>query len=199
VAGWRGISAAAKSIEGLLNAHFALDPPIVGRNAKAILARTDDFQTGTGQSLIVAPTPTISIFLYRIDFNKTMRAAWSAVGSQDGRMHLPLDLHLLLTAWADNAEHEYQILGAAMQILEATPILSGPRLDPAGDWATNDAIQVLLDDMSTETLVQTFDALAADFRLSVPYVARVVRIDADTPRSPDVTTVVTGLAPSTTP
>ena len=105
--------------------------------------------------------PMLSIFLYRVDFNKAMRAGWSGVGSLDGRSHLPLDLHFLLTAWAANAEFELRILGRAMQCLETYPSLSGPLL--AGpSWATGDSVQVVLEEISTEAVMRTFDSLPYD-------------------------------------
>jgi hypothetical protein len=126
----------------------------------------------------------LSIFLYRVDFNKSMRAAWSAVGAADGKGHLALDLHFLLTPWADNAEHEHLILGRAMQAIEDTPVLSGPLLyAPATglpDEPTptpTEAVQIVLEEISTEALMRTFDSLPTDYRLTVPYIARIVRID----------------------
>mgnify|MGYP000914636632 FL=1 len=38
-------------------------------------------------------------------------------------------------------------------------------------------MQLLLEEISTEALMRTFDSLPSDYRLSVPYLARVVRID----------------------
>jgi hypothetical protein len=193
MAGFKGLSAVGTSIERTLNACFSKSEPIEGKTTKAILVQTEDFETGTGAAGAIT-RPSVSVFLYRIESNKTMRAAWSAVGSLEGTLHLPLDLHFLITAWAGNAEHEYQILGRVMQCLEARPILSGPLLDPAGGWAANEAIQVVLEDMTTEALMRTFDSLATHFRLSVPYLARVVRIDGDGLAAPTVVTAVTGMA-----
>lgn len=195
--GFAAVAAAGKSLERVLNAKFAEDPSLealLGRPARAVLVRTDDLDPANQSTVI--QRPGLSLFLYRVDFNKTMRAAWSAVGYHDGRSHLPLDLHFLLTAWADNAEFEHAILGRALQILDSLPILSGPLLQPAGDWSAGDAIQVVLEEISTEAVMRTFDSLPVDYRLSVPYIARVVRVDgreaAD--RRP-VTTAVTGMVP----
>jgi hypothetical protein len=54
--------------------------------------------------------------------------------------------------------------------------------------------------VSTEALMRTFDSLPTDYRLSVPYIARVLRLDSRTPQ-PDVpvTTLVKGLVPSVSP
>lgn len=182
MSGYAGIAAVGKSIERLLNLAFTERQPVATKTTRAVLIKTDDMKPAQVQTAI-GPY-ALSIFLYRVDFNKAMRAAWSAVGSGDGKGHLALDLHFLLTAWADNAEHEHLILGRAMQVLEYTPTLSGPLLyAPALPYAdepqaaSSEAVQILLEEISTEALMRIFDSLPTDYRLSVPYVARVVRID----------------------
>lgn len=208
MAGFAGIAAVGKSIERLLNAAFEEEQQEVNqqrwlvpnKKTKAVLVRTADFEENAiGTSI---GSPALSIFLYRVDFNKMMRAAWSAVGSQNGLAHLPLDLHFLVTAWADNAEFEHRILGKAMQCLETTPILSGPLLYPSlfTNWAPNESIQIVLEEISTEALMRTFDSLPTDYRLSVPYIARITRLDSrQASLDPPVTTAITGLIPSAAP
>ena len=191
-----GISAAGKSVERLLNACFAEEQPIETRTTRATLVRTEDF-VKTGGPLKFS-VPGLTIFMYRVDFNKTMRAAWSAIGNIDGRGHLPLDLHFLITPWADNAEHEQRILGKSMECLETTPILSGPLLypDPSAGWAPNEGIQIVLEEIATEAVMRTFDSLPTDYKLSVPYIARVIRLDSKHAfRSPVVTDLIRGLQP----
>jgi hypothetical protein len=198
MAGFTAIAAAGRSIERLLNLGFQEDPPIEGRTTRAVLVRSVDFEEANLPTAI--GSPALSIFLYRVEFNKTMRAAWSSVGSQDGQAHLALDLHYLLTPWAANAEFEHRILGKAMQILESIPMLSGALLDASGDWAANETVQLLLDEITTEAIMRTFDSLPTDYRLSVPYIARMVRIDGlrATPEIP-VTTLVTARTPGSRP
>jgi len=189
MAGFSGIAAVGKSIERMLARAFDERQPVSGRQTRAVLVRTDDLMH---RNVPVAIGPyALSIFLYRIDFNKSMRAAWSASGAVDGRGHLAVDLHFLLTAWADNAEHEHLILGRTMQAIEYTPILSGPLLyspelpyDDEPQPATTEAVQLVLEEISTEALMRTFDSLPTDYRLTVPYVGRVVRIDTSKARKP---------------
>jgi hypothetical protein len=58
-------------------------------------------------------------------------------------------------------------------------------------------VQVVLEDTPTEWVMRTFDSLPTDFKLSVPYLARVVVLDGrETHAAPPATTVVTGLTPS---
>jgi len=198
MAGFAAISAVGKSIERHLNLCFGQEEPLAplsDNHTRAALVRTEDFSASGLNTNI--QQPALSVFLYRVDFNKTMRAAWSGVGHLDGRSHLPVDLHFLLTPWAENAEYEHRILGRTMQCLEDTPILSGPNLYPAADWATNEVVQVMLEEITTEAVMRTFDSLPIDYRLSVPYFARVVRIDGRTARpSPDVITAITGAVPA---
>ena len=186
MAGFTAIAAVGKSLERLLAQAFLERPPVPGKTTKAALVRTEDLAHGLIKPIL--GDYGLSILLYRVDFNKMMRAAWSAVGHADGRGHLPLDLHYLLTPWADNAEHQHMIIGRALQALERRGMLSGPLLyEPAlppvplyvdePTASATDNVQLVLEDVSTEALMRTFDSLPGDYRLSIPYVARVVRID----------------------
>jgi len=198
VADYAAIAAAGKSIERLLNASFEKDEPIEGKKTRAVLVRTSDLEPNAVATSI--GSPSLSIFFYRVDFDKVMRAPCSAIGSQDGRGRLAVDLHFLITPWADNSEFELRIIGKAMQSLETTPVLSGPLLHPSAAWGPNESVQVVMEEISTEAVMRTFDSLPTDFRLSVPYIARNVRIDAweDRPDAP-VTTLVTGMKPGLEP
>ena len=194
MAGFRSVSATGRSIRRLLEMRFREDEPITGTPTSVAIVRTEDLEPANLVGLVARPA--LTIFLYRVDFNKTMRAAWSAVGLHDGRSHLALDLHFLLTAWADNAENEHLILGRALQAIEDTPILAGPLLMQATDWAANESLQLVLEDVDTEALMRIFDSLPVEYRLSVPYVARVTRIDGRrlpaNQRDPDVVTAIVG-------
>src|SRR4029077_7838315 len=122
---------------------FSARQPVDTDDTRAVLIQTDDLDEEDG----TIGRPALSILLYRIDFDKTTRASWSAIGSNDGRAHLPLDLHYLMTAWADNAAHEHRILGRTMQVLEEVGALSGPLLDADGAWSPDETVQVFLEDM----------------------------------------------------
>jgi hypothetical protein len=204
VASSTSIAAVARSVETLLNRCFtdldAADPDAFRELPVARLVRTEDYsQVGSAPGAVIR-FPTVAIFIYRVDVNRTMRPAWSAVAHADRSIHLPLDIHLLLTPFDSDAEAELRILGATMQCLEQHPILAGPRLHPLGAWDARESIQLINEDLVTEDVLRTFDTLPTDFRLSVSYVARIARIDApDEPDHPDVLTAVRGLVPSSVP
>lgn len=186
------IAATGRSIERLIDAWLRADQPITGKIASAKLVRAEDLDAGN--TLIVEPA--LSIYFYRLAPNAVMRSAWGAQGSLDGRGHLPLDLHFLLTAWGENAEHELLLLGKALECLESTPLLSGPLLHPSGGWETGDVIQLLPDELAIDSLISLFDSLDHSFRLSAPYMARSARIDGERPTPPaDVLTAIAGMKP----
>jgi hypothetical protein len=86
-----------------------------------------------------------------------------------------------------------------MQILETTPILSGPMLHSSGEWAAGDSIQIVLEEVSTEAVMRIFDSLPTDYRLSVPYIARVMRLDGRVAApEPPVITSITGITATST-
>lgn len=191
-----GIAGVAKSVERLLKLRFAQEEPTTGTTPTGVLLVNAD-QLKNGPQL-----PGLTIYLYRIEINRTMRPGWSAVGHHDGVGHLPLDLHFLLTAWATDAEDELRILGRAMELLEATPILTGPLLHSLNEnmWSGGESIQLLADEVPSEAVLRIFDLWPARHKLSVSYLARVMRLDTR-PARPDLPagTIVTGLVPSLTP
>jgi hypothetical protein len=191
---YASIAATGKSIERHLAACFRTEAPVLNAVTTAVLVGSEDFAVAGGNTNIAVPA--LSIYLYRIEPNRVMRAAWSGVGSENGRAHLPIDLHYLLTAWGDNPEHEHQIMGKTLECLESRPILTGPMLYPTAGWEPGDAIHIVTEDLETEALLRMFDSLHAEFRLSMSYVARVARIDGTRAVPPPrVTTAVAGAQP----
>src|SRR4051812_45971401 len=108
MAGFTGVAAVGKSIERLLARAFIERPPVPTKITKAALIRTEDIADKNIKTQV--GDYGLSILLYRVDFNKAMRAAFSAISQADGKGHLALDLHYLLTPWADNAEHQHMII-----------------------------------------------------------------------------------------
>jgi Pvc16 N-terminal domain len=184
MAGPRALSAAATSIVGLLDHEL---PGLVQLAAvpRARLFRTEDLDTRKAD----VPRPTVSVFVHRVDFDKVTRAAFATSALPDGHPYLPLEIRFLLTPWADNPEDELFLLGAAMLILERRPIIGANLLDSSGDWELTEAIQVVMEDMTTEAVMRMFDSLPVDYHLSVPYVARIVKL-ALPQASADLTTTV---------
>jgi hypothetical protein len=132
---------------------------------------------------------TVSIFLHRITVNENFRSA-SVI--QDAPAKTPvifLDLHYLFTYWGSSAQAEQTVLGWTVQQLQSAPILDKSVLSPDGGWDANESVQLVLADLSLEDILRIWDALGPKYRLSIAYVARVVRIDRSVkPAGPVVAT-----------
>lgn len=123
------------------------------------------------------PPLTLSLYMYRIQMNEHLREAPRVSRTGERRPPLSLDLHYLLTAWADNPVHENLILAWAMLQLHRNPVLDLSSLTPAGGWQAGDFVQFIPAELTNEDMMRIWDAVTPSYRLSTAYTARVVRID----------------------
>ena len=131
---------------------------------------------------------TLSLFLSRVTVNEHLRNLRSPSIRQTENVPLSLDLHFLLSVWADGALAEHTLLAWAMRELYLHPVLSVSSLSPEAEWDAADAVQIVPAELSNEDLMRIWDALIPPYRLSVSYIARMVRIDSE--RIPDGLPVV---------
>jgi hypothetical protein len=124
---------------------------------------------------------TLSLYMYRATMNQYLRNTVRASDPSDVIPPLALDLHYLTTVWTDSAETEHTVLGWTMLQLYQHEALSVSDLSPDPGWTGSDLIQVIPAELSNEDLMRIWDALTLPYRLSVSYVARVVRIDPEQP------------------
>ncbi|MFA3789987.1 DUF4255 domain-containing protein [Aliiglaciecola sp. SL4] len=175
MADFASVAAVGSSLVRFLTYCFDQQQPIPGGSSSTdttvVLARTEDLNLEDNP--LITP-PCLALFLYRVDFNSTSRAAYAGKALAKGRAHLPLEFHFLMIPWGITADQEYRILGRTIQCLEDHPLLTGPMLDPVTNWATNDSIQLSLEELSTEDLMRIFDSLPIDYKLCVPYMAKMV-------------------------
>lgn len=162
---------------GLLNRRFELELPAPLRRPTAVLAGTADFDAVNSAADAVIQFPAVSVYPYRVCVDRETRPAYSAMGSQDGIPRVPLRMHLLIAAWDQFVESELEWLGLTIRTLESEPILTGPNLHGSGGWGAADSLQVVPDELALDSMSEAFQALTTDYRLSLPYVARVIRID----------------------
>ena len=179
-----------RSIVDLLNRRIDETLPNPPR-PKAVLAGTVDFDEVNSSPVAVIQYPAISVYCYKVSVDRETRPGWSAVASVDGIPRIPLRMHLMIAAWDTVVESELEWLGLAAQILESESILAGPLLHPSGQWVPADVVQIVADDIALESMSEAYQALTTDYRLSLPYIARVIRIDG---RAGDVAEPVTTMA-----
>jgi hypothetical protein len=64
-----------------------------------------------------------------------------------------------------------------MSELNQHPVLDSAALSPEAQWRPDDQVHIVPVELSTEDLMRIWDALLPNYRLSISYIARVVRID----------------------
>lgn len=124
--------------------------------------------------------PGVVLFLYRVLPSEHARrtARPPLPPASQPRPALALDLHYLAFPWCDKASDEALLLACTMRILESRPLL-GPGDLAGGGFGPDEAVQILLGELSTEDLMRVWDALEPPYRLSVPYIARVVQVELE--------------------
>jgi len=127
----------------------------------------------------IEDTTRITLYLYRVTVNEHSRQLRPDLMSPEQQAPLGLDLHFLLTAWAGNAQDELLPLAWAMRQLYLHPILDASSLSPEAAWSSDEVIQIIPSELSTEDMMRIWDALDPAYRLSVSYIARLVRLDPD--------------------
>lgn len=124
----------------------------------------------------------VSLFLYRVAVSPVQRT--SPGKRKDGKLHrpqLPLELYFILTPWAQQASLEHEILGWMMRTIEDTPILSAGVLNTLlpDVFAPEETVEIVQGQLTNEEMFRVWDVLPGDYRISVPYMARTVRIDSE--------------------
>jgi hypothetical protein len=141
------------------------------------------FQVYQTQDFATPMSTGVSLFLYRVTVNIVQRTPRPRPGPQgrQRRPQLPLDLHLLLTPWADHASLTQSILGWTMRIIEDTAVLPAGLLNAVTDGVFDDdeTVEIVFGQLSNEEMFRIWDVLPRDYQISIPYTARIVRIDSD--------------------
>lgn len=121
----------------------------------------------------------LTLYLYRVTVNEHARNVRRVTDPLRDDVPLAVDLHYLLTVWSRSAFTEHVVLAWAMRQLHQHPVLDASSLTAEAAWGAGDFVQVIPAELSTEDVMRIWDALDPGYRLSVSYVARVVRIDTD--------------------
>lgn len=121
----------------------------------------------------------VSVFVYQVGVNKVQRTLPPA--DPQHRRPLPLDIWLLLTAWAQDASMEHAILGWAMRAIDDNPILSSGFLNAfiPGVFRPEETVELVPAELTNDEVFQLWQVLPSSLQLSAPYVARVVRVESE--------------------
>ena len=167
-----GVHAVGSSIATFLRKTY---PEDIGGRAMPVC----DFQLVSAGQLAedADESNRVTLWLYRIAVNEHSRRSVGLGRSEEGAGPLGLDLHFLMSAWGMTAEDEQVALTWAMRHLHEYAVLDASMLSPEAGWAGDEVIQLVPSELSTADLMRIWDALTPSYRLSVSFVARLVRID----------------------
>lgn len=174
MAGYRALASVARSLVELLDRRIGEVLPGQRRPGVQLVTSDDLDKAGTPNANI--QIPAVALYCYRVSVDGDTRPGWAAVSGADGVPHLPLRMHILVFAFDSNVEFELEWLGLTARLLESEPILTGPMLQEDGGWTTGEAIQIVTDNLSLDTMSEAFQALITKYRLCLPYVAKVIVI-----------------------
>jgi hypothetical protein len=126
---------------------------------------------------------TVSLYLHRMSTAEHYRNVTRLQDSPNDQPVLYLDLHYMLSYWdaaAEGAEAEQKILAWTMQTLQSNQIIDTSVLalsSSAPGWRPGDSVQLIPADLSLQDILDIWNSLGPNYRLSVGYVVRVVRVD----------------------
>jgi hypothetical protein len=179
MADYRAIRATCDAVMTLLRQSWQL----------ALFNSTDlNFDVYRGDDFATPMSAGISLFLYHVSINttqRTMPGRYDPLTGTRTRPQLPLDLHFILTPWAQSGtvgtSVTIEILGWMMRVLEDHPTLSANLLNASGSdiFPEDETVEIVAGHMTHEEIFRIWEVLPGDFQLSVPYIARVVRIDSE--------------------
>ena len=135
---------------------------------------------GLTQERPLAAGTRVTIWPYRVLINEHHRNR--EFTAQPGRVNrpLPLDVHLLVTVWADTPPEELLMFAWTMRELYRQPVLDRSVLTTVeAGLAGGEQIQLAPAEMTVEDMMRVWDAITPSYRLSAPFVARVLHIDIE--------------------
>ncbi|WP_158291936.1 DUF4255 domain-containing protein [Paracraurococcus ruber] len=179
MAGYQSVHGVMHALETLLNVRMPAALSANRVDARAVVVGSKD--------LLTAPAGNrLALYLHRLTVDPTIPGGWVRAGATLPARREPevsLRLHFLMIAFGETARAEIDLMAWGLQQLLAIGQLDIDQLnDPAFAWREAEVVQLATEEMATEDLLRIWDALKIEYHLTVPCVARAVRVRADAPR-----------------
>jgi hypothetical protein len=129
----------------------------------------------------------VTVYLYRVSINATLRSLPPTTGpdGQRYRAPLPVDIYYLLTPWAKSAAKQQRLLGWAMRKLQDVPILPASLLNhyvPEDEtFRKQETVELICETVSLQDMTNILDTIELDEQLSVVYCARMILLESEAP------------------
>jgi hypothetical protein len=152
--------------------------------------------------------PTLNIFLYQITPNSGWRnvdlASRNSSGDRLANPPMALDIHYILSAYADEDLHAEMLLGGAMHLLHEMPGLDRGRITAAlaplsaelqdcGLADQVEKIKITPEPINSEEMSKLWSAIQSNYRPSVVYQATVVLIQEEKAKRSALPVLVRGV------
>ena len=140
---------------------------------------TPEFDVYQGKDFSAPMATGVSVFVYQVGVDTVARTLPPA--QPDHKRPLPVKAYLLLTAWAKDASTEHALLGWAMRAIADHPVLSSGFLNAASAnvFRADEVLELSAIELTNDEVFRLWQVLPTSLQLSVPYVARVIRIESD--------------------
>lgn len=175
MARYQAIAATSNALLGLLRDRYPRDE--FGASLDVQLYQSRDFEAPMREGF--------SVFLYRVTINGAVRNL-TLRRAPDGRRlrpSLPLDLHYMLTPWAEDGERQQRMLGWAMRFMEDLGVLTAGHLNhyvtETDIFAPHEGLEIICDPLALGDYLTLWDRLRPRMPASATYVLRMLLIDSD--------------------
>jgi len=171
----RALAAASAALLGLIGDRYPRAD--FGSSLELHLYQAKDFEAPMNEGF--------SVFGYRVTVNTNVRNLGQRRAADGTRFKpsLPLDLHLLVTPWAQDAERQLRMLGWAMRFVEDLGILGAGQLNhyiaETDTFRPDETVELIADPMALVDYLNLWDKWKHKMPASMTYVARVLTLDSD--------------------
>ena len=180
MASFNAIAAVSRAILGLLEDSYPRS--LFGRLEFALVhpAVFDDTQAARASD-------GVTLCLWCVTPNGTLRQRGPRLATDGRRFRpsLPLDLHYLITPWANNVEKQQRMLGWLVRRLADLAVLPAAelnrRLDINDVFAADEQVELVQDAPVVADWLAIWDKLKPRLQSSALYLARGIAIDSDIP------------------
>lgn len=173
MATYPAIAATSQAIVGLLKA-AAGDSEFSGQR----------FELYQAKDLQSPMTSGVSLWLYRVALGTSRRNLSPRTG-EDGRRFrpsLPLDLHYLVTAWANDAATQQRLLGWCIRMLEDQPVLPSGLLNHFGPepdvFRAHEAVELVAQPLTPQEISDVWEVSPKHQQPSMAYLARAIEVES---------------------
>lgn len=174
----RAIAATCDAVCHLLDTNAIADAPVHGLPSLQFRVYEPD------DADLRSSFTGVTVLLYRVLPSLSHRTPPGRVTANGNRRRtkLPVDLHLLLTAWSRQRVTENIIVAWMMRTLEDYPILPANvlNLQHPGTFRADETVEIVAGEIPADEILHLWEVLGdKNYHITIPYVARSVFIESE--------------------